>query len=630
MAAELIETSRLWARIATAVDPGWIEDLAEHLAVYSYGEPWWDSERGSAMVKERVMLYGLTLVANRVVQLTTADNRLARELFIHHALVEQEWTAEHHFLAHNRQLINDVEAMEARSRRRDLLVEARAVFDFYDSRIPDHVVSTPHFNTWWAEQSKADPTTLHLSSDALLTSGAELVDADAFPSSWLYHDLDLELAYEFDPSSPLDGVSVLVPVEVLNQLEPGPFSWSVPGFRPELISALIRTLPKNLRRLFVPANETVDAILPALDPSDGPLLSVLGTQLGRRGGAVIPAEAFQGARVPGHLLPTFRIINADYELLAEGKDLDDLKGQLREQVASTISALAATDKQWERSGLTTWDFGSLPRIVDTGRIKAYPSLVDEGDSVAIRLHPTPAEQGDAMWLGARRLLRLNVAGPARQLDRMLSTDTKLSLVKGHVQSKAEWFNDAIAASIDTVIAEGGGPPWNKSEFDMLVTQARNRLPDLLSEVAGAMTELLITIDEVYGKLDRLTAANYAVSIDDVRAHLGRLAYPGLLAGVGLHRVDDIVRYLQAIARRLDGLVKSPTRDLEALAICRRLDNELAELASTYGPSDDIEDVTWMLEELRVSLFAQSLGTKGKISEKRIRRALNDIRSPRAG
>ena len=630
MAAELVETSRLWARVASAVDPSWIEDLAEHLAIYSYGEPWWDPERGSAMVKERVMLYGLTVVANLVVQLATADKALARELFIHHALVEREWTAEHHFVAHNRQLIDDVEAMEARSRRRDLLVEARAVFEFYDTRIPEHIVSTAHFNTWWAEQGQADPTALHLTPEVLLTPGADVVDADAFPDSWLYEDLDLELTYEFDPTSPLDGVSVLVPVEVLNQLEPGPFSWSVPGFRSELISALIRTLPKDLRRLFVPANETVDAILPELDPSDGPLLSVLGTHLGRRGGAVIPAEAFHPARVPSHLLPTFRIINADYELLAEGKDIDDLQQQLRDQVASTISALAATDKQWERTGLTTWDFDSLPRIVDTGRIKAYPSLVDESDSVAIRLHPTQAEQGDAMWLGARRLLRLNVAGPARQLDRILSADTKLSLVKGHVQSKAEWFNDAIAAALDTVIAEGGGPPWNKSEFDELVTQARNRLPDLLGEVAGAMAELLAVLDEIYTKLDRLTARNYTVSIDDVRAHLGRLAYPGLLAGVGLHRVHDVVRYLNAIARRLDGLVKSPTRDLEALALCRRLDNELAVLSSTRGPSQEIEDVTWMLEELRVSLFAQSLGTKGKISEKRIRRSLNDIRSPRAG
>lgn len=630
MAAELVETSRLWARVATGIDPAWIEELGEHLATYSYGDPWWDSNRGAALVKERVTLFGLTVAANRTIQLSSVDEGLARELFIHHAMVDREWATDHAFIDHNQRLIDDIEAMEARSRRRDLLVENRALYEFYDARVPNHVVSTAHFDSWWSEHRTSDPSALDLRTELLLNPEADAIDAAAFPDSWHFGQLDLELAYEFDPNSHLDGVSVLVPVELLNQLDQTPFTWSVPGFRSELLAALIRSLPKAERRLFVPAAETVAAVLPQLVPSASSLPQVLADQLGSRAGVEINPELFDLARVPVHLLPTFRVINADYELLAEGKSLDELRARLHQEVRATLSAIAATDNDWERSGITRWDFGSLPRVVDTGRIKAYPALVDDGESVSIRLQPSQDEQHDAMWLGARRLLRLNIAGPARLLDELLTNTTKLKLVSGYVQSKAEWYNDAIAAALDDIIAQAGGPPWSESEFDELLAAARRELPATLGLVAEAVGELLTTLETIYAKLDRLQRSSYEMAVDDVRAHLGRLAYPGFLAGVGLHRLGDIGRYLEAIVRRLDGLTKNPTRDLEALAICRRLDNELAELATSQGRSEGVEQVTWMLEELRVGLFAQSLGTKGKISEKRVRRALNELRNRRAG
>ena len=627
MAAELVETNRLWGRVTAGIDPAWVETLAEHVATYSYGEPWWEADRGAAMVKERVTLYGLTLAANRSVQLGTVDRRLARELFIHHALVEGEWEAEHRFLTANTELRADIEAMEARARRRDLLVESKAVFDFYDTRLPDDIVSTRHFESWWTKRRRDAPDLLHLSRDDLLNPDAELVDDDAFPDAWHHGEIDLELAYEFDPTSPLDGLSVLVPVEVLNQLKQAPFDWTVPGLRSDLVAALIRVLPKAHRRLFVPAAETVAEILPALDPSRGPLLETLALDLGRRAGTVITVDDFAVDRVPQHLRPTFRVINDDYELLAEGKELDELRAKLEAEVRASLSEVTAVDNEWEREGLRTWDFDTLPHTIEAGHVKAYPSLVDEGESVAIRLQPSEAAQHDTMWLGVRRLLRLNVAAPVRLLDDLLSDTTKLSLVNAHVQSKAEWYNDAISAALDAVIADNGGPPWTKDDFEILATAARNELPDNLETASDAMADVLTTLNDIHRKLDRLDTATYAVSIDDARAHLGRLAYPGMMAGVGLHRIGDVGRYLAGIDRRLDGLVKSPARDLETLAVCRRLDNELAELASKRPPSERMEDVTWMLEELRVSMFAQSLGTKGKISEKRIRRALNQLRAP---
>ncbi len=626
MAAELVETSRLWGRVAAGVDPEWVEDLAGHLAGYGYGEPWWEAKRGSASVSERVTLFGLTLVANRTRQLAQVDPTLARELFIHHALVEGQWDADFAFVGHNNQLVAEVQALEARSRRRDLLVEAKVIHDFYDQRLPDDIVSTAHFRRWWKKRTGPQRRRLELTTDDLLNPDADTVDDDAFPDAWLQDGLDLELSYEFDPSSPLDGVSVLVPVEVLNQLDPDPFTWSVPGFRPELLSALIRSLPKVHRRLFTPIGDAVDEMLTTLDPTEGPLVEVLAHRLGRRGGVVIGPEEFDLDRVPTHLLPTFRVINADYELLAEGKDIPQLRVTLEQQVRSTLSALAAQDNDWERDGLTRWDFGTLPQVVDTGQVKAYPSLVDEGDTVAIRLHPDADEQHEAHWPGCRRLLRLNLPSPVRQLDRLLDTDTKLNLLKGHVQSKAEWYNDIIAAALDDVIEGAGGPTWTEDAFERLVEAAGDQLQTLLTDASEEVGRVLVLLDEITAKLDHLSSTSYTVSVDDVRAQLARLTYPGFVTGVGLGRLPDIARYLQAIVRRLDGLTGNPQRDLELLATCRRLDNELAELAVTRPGDPAIEEIVWMLEELRVGLFAQSLGTRERISPKRVRRALNDLRA----
>ena len=629
MAAELVETNRLWARTVAAIDPDWLEDLAAHIATYSYGEPWWDPARGSALVTERVSLHGLTIAADRAIQLGTVDRSTARELFIHHALVEGEWDAEHPFVAHNAQQVADVHGLEARTRRRDLLVEHQARFDFFDRRIPDHVISAAHFDSWWGTERKTRPDLLELSVDDLLSVGADELGDGAFPDSWIVDGIDLEVTYEFDPTSHLDGVSIIVPVEVLNQLHPEPFRWNVPGLRRELVEALIRGLPKATRRDLLPITDTIDAIAPQLDPSQGPLIETLALALGRRAGTVIPTAELDLERVPGHLRPTFRVVNERYELLAEGKELDAVRRQLDTEVRTAVSELAADGNDWERSGLRTWDVGTLPRVVTsthvTGTIRAYPALVDDGDSVAVRLLPSPEEQADSMWLGVRRLLRLNVSAPARRLDDHLDNPVKLLLVNPPVQSKAQWYNDAIDAALDAVIADTGGPPWTEAGFDALTAAARAALPDLLAAVADSLADALVVLDEIQTKLDRLASSAHQASLADVRAHLGRLAYPGFLAGVGMDRHDDVIRYLTAIARRLDGLVRSPVRDAEAMATCRRLDTELATLVSVVGMNEDVEQAVWLLEELRVQLFAQSLGTNGKVSEKRVRRTLDALR-----
>ncbi|MGI9613906.1 MAG: ATP-dependent RNA helicase HrpA, partial [Acidimicrobiales bacterium] len=627
MAAELVETTRLWARVVAPIDVEWIEDLAEHLATYAYGDPWWDRERGTAMVHERVSLYGLTLAANRIVQLGPIDPALARDLFIHHALIDGEWDSNHTFATNNREVFAALEALETKSRRRDLVVESKAIHRFFDERLPDHIISTVHFDSWWGKERREHPNLLDLRIDDVTDPDAGHVDPTLFPDSWLQGDLDLELVYELDAESHLDGVSVLVPVEVLNQVDPAPFEWSVPGYRRELIGELIRSMPKATRRLFVPVAETIAAVESEISPADGRLREVLAKTLGHRAGAVITVDDFDTAKLSRHLRPTFRIINADYELLAEGKDLHLLRAALDAEVRTTLTTAAKRGTEWDRSGITTWDFGTLPSVVTVDNVKGYPALVDEGDSVAIRLEATADERFETSWDGARRLLRFRIAKPAKRLDQLLDDRTKLQLVNGHVQARSEWYNDAIAAVLDIPIRNAGGPPWTETDFEDLVVDARSRFDDDLETIAGYLVTIVESLGTIHARIDQLTSPNFAVSVADVRDHVARLAYPGFLAGIGADRLGDVSRYLQGIGLRLDGIAKNPTRDTEAIAICRRLDNELATIQRTRPPSAEMDDVVWMLEELRISLFAQGLGAKGKISEQRVRRALAKLREP---
>ncbi|MGH1492987.1 MAG: ATP-dependent RNA helicase HrpA, partial [Acidimicrobiales bacterium] len=629
MAAELVETNRMWGRMAAPIDPNWAEDLAAYLVTRSYTDPTWDASHGVAHTTERVTLYGLPLANNRRITVGSVNEELGRELFIHHALVEDEWETDHDFVRHNRQVIDEVQELEARTRRRDLLVEQRIRHDFFEARIPPHVTSAKHFNKWWRKVQVKTPELLRLSPTDLLADDAAAIDSDAFPDVWHHGDAELELAYQFDTSSHVDGVSVHVPIEVLNQLDPQPFEWSVPGMRMELVSSLVRSLPKATRKALMPINETVEALLPELDPNDGGLYESVRHHLGRRAGVSIPRDGFDLDRVPQHLRPTFRVINDQLEVLAEGKDLVALQELMADRVKSELAELAsASDSDIQRSGLRTWDFGDLPREIETPgpshTIRAFPALVDEQDSVAIRLFADRSEQEDAMWTGTRRLIRLHLPSPAKKLDKLLSNRTKLHLATAPVQSRAQWYNDCIDATIDDAIAVSGGPVWDEASFAKLVERTTQLVPAHLERLAGAMSSMVETLSTIEPALAKLSGSSMEVSVRDVRAHLARLTYPGFLAGVGVDRVDDVARYLQAISHRVDALPESPTRDLSSAATCVEVEQRHARMLDELGHIPELEEVTWMLEELRVNTFAQHLKVPGKISATRVDRKLSEV------
>ncbi len=637
MAAELIETNRLWAHTVGPVDPRWIEELGYYLVTRSYDTPIWSAVDGVAYTIERVTLYGLPVVSGRRITVGSVNPAQGRELFIHHALVEDEWNADHDFVVHNRELRAELAELEQRARRRDLTAENQALHAFFDHRLPDDITSAAHFDAWWRTMRESDPRLLHLSVDQLLAEGAELADPTDFPDFWTIEGgadgsgPRLELAYEFDGASPRDGLSVHVPVEVLNQLEATPFEWSVPGYRRELLEALIRSLPKSIRKDLAPIGHTVDRVLKKLhsgdrNTGDRPPAVVLTRILGPMTGVEISPEDFDWHRVPDHLRPTFRVIDADRRLLAEGKDLAAVKDLMATHTREAISKLSARSTNLERSGIVTWDFGSLPLVVEPRgtNIKAYPGLVDDGDSVSIRLFPTDHEQHEATWPGVRRLLRLHVGSPVRTLDRLLDRHTKFALVNPPVQSKVDWYNDAIDCALDEIMVEAGGPPRDEIGFERLVATARSRLGDDLAAVARIMDRLVPGLVDLKVRIERLESSDgLGPSAADAIAHSRRLAYPGLLTGFGMPRLDDLVRYVDGLNHRIDKLIENPELDLRKTAELIGVERRHADEVAQRGLTPTLEDLQWQLEELRLATFAQQLrDPKGaKVSARRIERAL---------
>jgi ATP-dependent helicase HrpA len=619
MAGELVDTSRLWARTVTPIDPEWIEEVGEHLIKRSYSDPWWEMDRGTSISRETVTLYGLPLQTDRTVQYGRVDSIRAREMFIYHALVAGEWETDHRFMSHNRAMVEEVGELEARHRRADLLADEETIFRFFDERVPADITSVRHFDRWWKEKRRQNPHLLDLTLDVLIDPEATPVDDEAFPEVWTHGDLALPLTYEFDPSSPTDGITVDVPLERLDRVDPAVFEWNVPGLREELITALIRSLPKQIRKRFSPAPNTVRMVMERLDPQEGGLLQFLRRELTRIGGVPIPADAFDLSRLPAHLQPTFRVIAGDGTVRAEGPDLAGLKTQLQQEARSGLSS---SEHPLEQSGLKAWSIGELPLVVNIGdagqSIKTYPALIDEGESVGVRLLATPGEQAEAMWDGTRRLLLLSLPSPGRLLRPLLTEDATLAVKGGPYDTPAGWAEDCLACAMDQILQQAGGPVWDAVAFEGLLASARDQLDANLSEVAERSVQILKSLRSVRLALARVAQPETVADVDE---QVDRLVYPGFLTGVGAARLPDLHRYLRAIERRLEQLPDHPERDRSRMVAVRELEQEHDRLRDALPGSESVLEIAWMLQELRVSMFAQSLGTKGKVSEKRIRQAL---------
>ncbi|MFJ9849504.1 ATP-dependent RNA helicase HrpA [Streptomyces sp. NPDC101150] len=648
MSAELVETSRLWARVNAKIEPEWVEPLAQHLVKRTYSEPHWEQKMAAVMAYERVTLYGVPLVAQRKVTYGRIDPETSRDLFIRNALVEGDWRTHHQFFHDNRKLLGEVEELEHRARRRDILVDDETLFDFYDQRIPADIVSGAHFDSWWKKKHHEEPDLLNFEHSMLINESAEAVTKDDYPDSWRQGKLKFKVTYQFEPGADADGVTVHIPLQVLNQVSSEGFDWQIPGLREQLVTELIRSLPKPIRRNYVPAPNFAARFLDSTVPLQGTLTTSLAAGLQRMVGVPVEAADFDTARIPDHLKITFRVIDERRRKLAEAKDLEALRLQLKPKTRAAISkafeqaaerpakgakgdGAAALAGLEQRTGLTSWTIGALPRTFETRRagqpLKAYPALVDEGSSVAVRLFDTEAEQLEAMWAGTRRLILLNVpSNPAKFAQGKLSNQQKLALSRNPHGSIGALFEDCVTAAADRLIAARGGPAWDEESFRKLFDAVRADLVDATLKTIQQVQEVLAAWQACERRLKDTTFPSLLPSLTDIKEQLAALIRPGFVTAHGAKRLPDLMRYLVAADRRLQQLPTNAERDRTRMAKVKEMQDEYAWLLEQFPKGRPVpaaaREIRWMIEELRVSYFAHALGTAYPVSDKRIVKAVD--------
>ncbi|HEU5222274.1 MAG TPA: DUF3418 domain-containing protein [Candidatus Lumbricidophila sp.] len=671
MCAELVETSRLFARTVAAIDLAWAEPIAGSLVVRSYSEPRWDPRGGSAVVDEKVTLYGLPIVPKRRLQLARIDQPLARELFIRHALVEDghDWGklgARFAFLIANRELRADLAALEARTRRREVLLGDEAVFAFYATRLPATVFDTRSFERWVRGEASAS-SMLRMTREALIGDVSVAGGDEEFPETWTQGEQRLALRYRFEPGAVDDGVSVLVPLAVLPTLTTEGFDWQVPGLRHELVTALLKSLPKVLRREVVPAAEWASRLLDDFDAeSDGPrppLLTALADAIRARTYATVDPSDFDLERVPVHLQVLYsavddrgRVVERDRDLVALQRRLAERAGRAVAQIAGAAGGTGAAHARGgrpggggrgsrpgttasqpgtrafpERTGLTTWDFDTLPDHIEVGTggvvVRGFPALVDEGTTVALRVLPTAAERDRALARGIRRLLLLASPSPAAYVLEHLTNDEKLTLGASAYAGPRALLDDCVAACVDDVVRERhvDGTCFTRAEFEAARDAVSAALLPRLDATVGTVIKVLRAAREADRAITKAASLHLMRPLADARTGLDALVPAGFISATGLAQLRHLPRYLDAITVRVRRLVENPGRDRQAQtevdAALEAYAKAGGELPSHPDAPANLVRTRWLLEELRVSLFAQELKAAVPVSLQRIRKAL---------
>lgn len=630
MVAELMETSKLWGRVAAKIEPEWIEPLASHLLKRSFSEPHWEKKPLAVFAYEKVMLYGIPIIPKRKVNYANIDPELCREIFIRSALVEGDWVTKHKFYHQNRKLLGEVEELEHKSRRRNILVDDDTLFEFYDKRIAASVVSGSHFDAWWNTESLTDPDGLNFEKAMLLAGDASHITELDYPNNWYQGNLKLKLSYQFEPGEDHDGVTVLIPLPILNQVNSDGFDWQIPGLRHELVVALIKALPKKLRRNLVPAPNYANAFLQRVTPLTLPLLDALEKEFKRMTGITIGRDDWQLDQIPDHLKISYRAVDHHHRKIKESQDLHSLKENLKEQIQETLSEVA--DDDIEQQGLTTWSFGVLPQVYQQRRrgfeLKAFPAIVDNKDSVGIKLFETQEEQIQAMTQGQRRLILLNVPSPIKYLHDNLPNKSKLGLYFNPYGRVLDLIDDCIACGIDKLVASQGGLQWQPEEFEKLKVFVGSMLGETVVEIAKQVEQILTLAFTINKKLKGKIDFTMAFALSDIKAQLEGLIFKDFATQSGWQRLPDLLRYLTAIERRLEKLPIDPNKDRLHMLKIESVTNEYQacrnKIPKGKKAPESLTEIRWMIEELRVSYFAQQLGTPYPISDKRIKNAIESV------
>ena len=636
MAGELVETGRLWARQNAEIKPEWAERLGAHLVKRTYSEPHWSRKRQAVMATERVTLYGVPLVADRPVNYARIDPELSRELFIRHALVYGEWDTRHHFFRDNRRLLEQAEELEHRARRRDLVVDEHTLFDFYDARVPATAVSGAHFDRWWRDERRKRPDLLTFDPAMLTHDAAEEVTEADYPEQWsVSGGLTFPISYHFEPGAKDDGLTIDIPVSTLNRVDDDDFSWIVPGLREELVVELIRGLPKALRVNFVPAPNTAREFLAAVPAGEEPLLTALERHLRSTTGVHVPRDAWNLAGLPAHLTPSYRVVDDAGRVQGRGKSLADLKAPLRPQLDRALAEVAS-DSGVTRTGETTWVFDDIPATATWTRagheVEAFPGLVDEGTTVGLQVAGSADERDARHRLGVVRLLLLGLgAAPLKGIAEGLSNAEKLGLAGTPYPSTAALLADCLrAVVVDAVDARE--PVRTRAQYDDLLATLRGTAA---ADVRATLAELLRVL-EAWREVDRLLSGRADLpllpALTDLQGQLGRLVHDGFVGEAGAARLRRHRTYLHAMRERrtalADGGPGALVKDRQRMDLVQPLQDawlaRLEALPEGRPPGAGLRAIRWMLEEYRVSLWAQQLGVDGPVSDVRLRKAFDAL------
>ncbi|MEJ2402724.1 MAG: ATP-dependent RNA helicase HrpA [Candidatus Thiodiazotropha sp.] len=639
VAAELVETSKLYARTLARIQPEWIERAAGHLLKRSHSEPHWERKRGQVAGYEKVTLFGITLVPRRKINFSPIDPVVAREIFIRSALVDGDFHTRAPFWRHNQELIAAVHDLEAKSRRRDILVDEERIYEFYDQRIPEGISTTPEFEKWLRKASKKQPKGLYLTEADLLRTGSETVSADLFPDALDLNGMRLPLEYHFEPGQGADGVTLVVPQDVLNQISEARLQWLVPGLLRERVITLIRGLPKSLRRAFVPVPDYADACLKGLQPGERPLIQVLGERLKQLTGVHIPEDAWETSNIPSYLQMRLRVIDADGKPLDTGRDLPALKKRHATQAQVQHRQLSAPEL--ERNGIKCWDFPSLPRqlAVEQGgiRLQGYPAVVDEGDSVAIRLLDAQFTARQAHQAGIRRLLMLDMPREIRYLRKNLPNLERMRLLYAKVPRSAhekpatqgaELADELVSFIIDQTFLNDQPEIRDKETFTARIDACKGGMMALANQWCDQLMRILEAYHQARTAVAGITQINWMSSATDMQNQLNRLVFQGFLQRVSEPHLRDYPRYLEGICKRVDKLPQAAARDQQRMRemgdLQRKWEQWDAPLRKEHRVDERVEELRWGLEELRVSLFAQELGTKFPVSVKRLEKRAREL------
>lgn len=629
MAASLVETTKLYARTVAKIQPEWIESAAQHLMKHHYSEPHWEKKPAQVGAFERLSLYGLTINPKRKVNFGPIDTRISRDIFIRHALVLGEYRTDAAFFRHNRQLIEDIETLEAKARRRDILVDEALVYQFYDEKLPDHIYSGKAFTQWRKKAEQKDKKRLYLSREFLMQRDDDHVTEDMYPDYMTVQEARLPLSYHFEPNHVRDGVSVKIPAVLLGQMDDKAFDQLVPGMLVEKITAIIRALPKSIRKQFVPAPEYAKACADKLKQSEQAqetsLIKQVADTLFRLTGNEIPNEALQDLDLSDHYQMRYEVVDEKGNVLKTGRDLDDLKKEVKHKTQKALDILPT--EQIEQDGLTVWDFGDLQEIVTLEShglaVKSWLGLQDNTASVGIKLFESAAKAAHAHQAGLLRLFTLQCNEQIRYLRKNLPHIDQLCLYYNTTGTCRELTDSIIHNAVRLTFNPERQFIRSQGDFEQLLERKSE-----LVETAETLCQLLRSTLEHYHQLRKALKGKVQIDwlegLNDSQDQLKQLVYVGFLDDLDIEDLRQYPRYLKGIIKRLEKMKQDPRRDRALRLEIQPWWDKYKQTRDKKGWTPELRTFRWMLEELRVSLFAQDLGTAFPISAKRLQKAWREL------